>query len=129
MYRVLTGTDRGTTTELVEMAVHAGVAVKSLSVQNTTPGRRVRPLHRTAAARRVGKSVRLRDAAETGNAAMNRMMAIVEREMRKFFRSPALMLASMIFPLVQLIVLGNAFGGKIATRDWAWSTRTAERRR
>ena len=46
-------------------------------------------------------------------AAMNRMMAIVEREMRKFFRSPALMLASMIFPLVQLIVLGNAFGGKI----------------
>jgi ABC-2 type transport system permease protein len=44
---------------------------------------------------------------------MNRMMAIVEREMRKFFRSPALMLASMIFPLVQLIVLGNAFGGKI----------------
>src|SRR5215470_14790671 len=44
---------------------------------------------------------------------MNRMFAIVEREMRKFFRSPALMLASMIFPLIQLIVLGNAFGGKI----------------
>jgi ABC-2 type transport system permease protein len=41
------------------------------------------------------------------------MMAIIEREMRKFFRSPALMMASMIFPLVQLIVLGNAFGGKI----------------
>src|ERR1700751_528594 len=44
---------------------------------------------------------------------MNRMMAIVEREMRKFFRSPALMLASMIFPLVRLLILGNAFGGKI----------------
>ncbi len=44
---------------------------------------------------------------------MNRMLAIVEREIRKFFRSPALMMASMIFPLVQLIVLGNAFGGKI----------------
>jgi len=44
---------------------------------------------------------------------MNRIMAIIEREMRKFFRSPALMMASMIFPLVQLIVLGNAFGGKI----------------
>jgi ABC-2 type transport system permease protein len=44
---------------------------------------------------------------------MNRMMAIIEREMRKFFRSPALMMASMIFPLVQLIILGNAFGGKI----------------
>src|SRR5947209_17802155 len=44
---------------------------------------------------------------------MNRMMAIVEREMRKFFRSPALMLVAMVFPSVQLIVLGNAFGGKI----------------
>ena len=44
---------------------------------------------------------------------MNRMLAIIEREMRKFFRSPTLMMASMIFPLVQLIVLGNAFGGKI----------------
>jgi ABC-2 type transport system permease protein len=41
------------------------------------------------------------------------MLAIVEREMRKFFRSPTLMMASMVFPLVQLIVLGNAFGGKI----------------
>ncbi len=44
---------------------------------------------------------------------MTRMWAIVERELRKFLRSPALMMVSMIFPLVQLIVLGNAFGGKI----------------
>ncbi len=36
MYRVLTGTGSQTTTELVEMAVQAGVGVKSLSVQNTT---------------------------------------------------------------------------------------------
>lgn len=42
-----------------------------------------------------------------------RMWALVERDLRKFFRSPALMMASMIFPLVQLIVLGYAFGGKI----------------
>jgi len=42
-----------------------------------------------------------------------RMMAIVERDLRKFFRSPALMMAAMVFPLVQLIVLGNAFGGKV----------------
>src|SRR5271154_1319588 len=48
-----------------------------------------------------------------GEEVMNRMMAIVEREMRKFFRSPTLMMASMIMPLVQLIILGNAFGGKI----------------
>jgi ABC-2 type transport system permease protein len=44
---------------------------------------------------------------------MNRIFAIIEREMRKFFRSPALMIVSLIFPLVQLVVLGNAFGGKI----------------
>ncbi|HMG85421.1 MAG TPA: ABC transporter permease [Terracidiphilus sp.] len=44
---------------------------------------------------------------------MNRFMAIVEREMRKFFRSPVLMIMSMMLPLVQLIILGNAFGGKI----------------
>ena len=44
---------------------------------------------------------------------MNRMLAIVERELRKFFRSPALMMVAMVFPLVQLIILGNAFGGKI----------------
>jgi ABC-2 type transport system permease protein len=44
---------------------------------------------------------------------MTRMLAIVEREMRKFFRSPALMMVSMMLPLVQLVILGNAFGGKI----------------
>ena len=44
---------------------------------------------------------------------MNRMLAIVEREMRKFFRSPVLMIMSMMLPLVQLVILGNAFGGKI----------------
>jgi ABC-2 type transport system permease protein len=44
---------------------------------------------------------------------MNRMLAIVERELRKFLRSPALMMVAMVFPLVQLIVLGNAFGGKV----------------
>jgi ABC-2 type transport system ATP-binding protein len=36
MYRILTSEGSRTTTELVEMSVKAGVAVKSLSVQNTT---------------------------------------------------------------------------------------------
>ncbi len=44
---------------------------------------------------------------------MNRMLAIFEREMRKFFRSPVLMVMSMMLPLVQLLILGNAYGGKI----------------
>ena len=42
-----------------------------------------------------------------------RMWAIIERDIRKFFRSPALMVVALILPLVQLIILGNAFGGKI----------------
>src|ERR1700722_14974303 len=33
--------------------------------------------------------------------------------MRKYFRSPALMMTTMVLPLMQLIVLGYAFGGKI----------------
>ena len=36
MYRILTGDGSRTTTQLVEMAVQANTAVKSLSVQNTT---------------------------------------------------------------------------------------------
>ena len=40
--------------------------------------------------------------------------------MRKFFRSPALMLSSLIFPLVQLVVLGYAFGGKIRNANIAF---------
>src|ERR1700735_5027710 len=41
-----------------------------------------------------------------------RTWALIERDLRKFFRSPALMMTSMIFPLMQVIVLGYAFGGK-----------------
>ena len=44
---------------------------------------------------------------------MNRILAIVERDMRKFMRSPTLIIVSMFLPLVQLVVLGYAFGGKI----------------
>jgi len=44
---------------------------------------------------------------------MSRMFAIVEREMRKFFRSPTLMVMSMMMPILQLLIMGNAFGGKI----------------
>jgi ABC-2 type transport system permease protein len=42
-----------------------------------------------------------------------RISALIQRDMWKFFRNPALMMASMIFPLVQLVVLGYAFGGHI----------------
>jgi len=44
---------------------------------------------------------------------MHRILVIVERDLRRFRRSPTLILVSMIFPLVQLVVLGYAFGGRL----------------
>jgi ABC-2 type transport system permease protein len=44
---------------------------------------------------------------------MTRAWAIIERELRRFRRSPMLIVMSMVFPLAQLIVLGYAFGGNV----------------
>jgi ABC-2 type transport system permease protein len=44
---------------------------------------------------------------------MHRVLAIVERELRRFKRSPMLIVMSMIMPIVQLVVLGYAFGGNV----------------
>ena len=44
---------------------------------------------------------------------MQRALAIVERELRRFRRSPTLIVVSMVFPLVQLVILGYAFGGNV----------------
>src|SRR3954465_14302637 len=44
---------------------------------------------------------------------MGRTWAIIERELRRFRRSPMLIVISMVFPLVQLVVLGYAFGGNV----------------
>lgn len=44
---------------------------------------------------------------------MQRTMALIERDVRKFRRSPTLVLTTMFFPLIQLVVLGYAFGGKL----------------
>ena len=44
---------------------------------------------------------------------MGRAMAIIEREMRRFRRSPMLIVMSMIMPIAQLVVLGYAFGGNV----------------
>ncbi len=40
-------------------------------------------------------------------------LAIIEREMRRFRRSPVLIAMSMVMPIVQLVVLGYAFGGNV----------------
>src|SRR6266511_2456123 len=39
--------------------------------------------------------------------------AIIERDLRKYYRSPALMLVSLFLPLLQLLIIGYAFGGQI----------------
>ena len=44
---------------------------------------------------------------------MGRTWAIVEREMRRFRRSPVLIAMAMLMPIVQLVVLGYAFGGNV----------------
>jgi len=44
---------------------------------------------------------------------MNRILAMIERDMLRFRASPTLMIVSMVMPLVQLVVLGYAFGGKV----------------
>jgi len=44
---------------------------------------------------------------------MHRIWAIIERDLRRFRRSPTLVMVSIVMPLVQLIVLGYAFGGKV----------------
>jgi ABC-2 type transport system permease protein len=44
---------------------------------------------------------------------MNRILAIIERDLRKSMRSPTLIVVSMFLPLAQLVVLGSALGGKI----------------
>jgi ABC-2 type transport system permease protein len=44
---------------------------------------------------------------------MYRMWAIIERDLRRFRRSPFLVVISIIMPMVQLMVLGYAFGGKV----------------
>ena len=44
---------------------------------------------------------------------MHRALAIIERELRRFRRSPMLIVMSLVMPVVQLMVLGYAFGGNV----------------
>src|SRR6266850_7303488 len=44
---------------------------------------------------------------------MGRTWAIIERELRRLRRSPVLIAMSMVMPIVQLVILGYAFGGNV----------------
>ena len=44
---------------------------------------------------------------------MQRVEAIVERELRKFIRNPVILIMTLFMPLLQLVVMGHAFGGRV----------------
>jgi len=44
---------------------------------------------------------------------MERMWAIIERDLRRFRKSPMLIVMSLFMPLLQLVILGHAFGGQV----------------
>jgi ABC-2 type transport system permease protein len=44
---------------------------------------------------------------------MGRVLAFVERDLRKFMRNPVTILSSILLPIVYLMVLGNAFQGTV----------------
>ena len=44
---------------------------------------------------------------------MQRVFAIIERELRRLRRAPMLIIMSLVLPMVQLVILGHAFGGKV----------------
>jgi hypothetical protein len=98
---------------LMEAAARAGVAGAVALGPEHDARRRVRALHRTRAARRAAGSVGAAPVHDAEEASHARTWAIVERELRRFRRSPMLIVMSMIFPLVQLVVLGYAFGGNV----------------
>jgi ABC-2 type transport system permease protein len=45
--------------------------------------------------------------------ALNRIWALIERDLRRFRRGRTLIVVSLLLPLIQLVVLGYAFGGKV----------------
>lgn len=51
---------------------------------------------------------------------MQRVVAIIERELRRFRRSPLLVVMSLVLPLLQLVILGHAFGGTVRHLKVGW---------
>jgi hypothetical protein len=112
VFRISSNNGPRTTVALLEAARTAGIALTSLSVQSTTlddvfvhyTGHQLRDTLQEAAA-----SSEFMYKAKTDEP----HLAIIERDLRRFRRSPTLIIVSMVMPLVQLVVLGYAFGGKV----------------
>ncbi len=44
---------------------------------------------------------------------MTQLLAVVERDLRRFIRNPLVILSSIIMPLLYLVILGNSFQGEL----------------
>ncbi|MEW6410687.1 MAG: ABC transporter permease [Nitrospirota bacterium] len=44
---------------------------------------------------------------------MVRLLAVIERDLRKFMRNPVVIAMSVIMPLIYLVILGNSFQGEV----------------
>ena len=116
VFRISTTNGPATTTALDRRGAAAGVDVQSLSVKSTTLDDVF--VHYTGHDLRDALQDRGADVSSScrrwhGGTLMHRAWAIVERELRRFRRSPMLIVFSLVFPLVQLVVLGYAFGGNV----------------
>ncbi len=48
-----------------------------------------------------------------GENAMVRLLAVVERDLKKFKRNPTVLAMSILMPIIYLVILGNSFQGKL----------------
>ncbi|MBI4826633.1 MAG: ABC transporter permease [Nitrospirae bacterium] len=44
---------------------------------------------------------------------MTRLLAVIERDIKKFIRNPIVVMMSLVMPMVYLLILGNSFQGKL----------------
>ena len=117
VFRIASRNGPATTMALMEAAAQAGITVQSLAVQSTTlddvfvhyTGRALRDALQDAVARQDSPFMMRGRRLD----ACGRTWAIIERELRRFRRSPMLIVMSMVLPIVQLVVLGYAFGGNV----------------
>jgi ABC-2 type transport system permease protein len=50
---------------------------------------------------------------------MTRLLAIIERDIKKFRRNPVVVVMSLVMPLLYLVILGNSFQGKLKSLPMA----------
>ena len=44
---------------------------------------------------------------------MIRLLAVIERDLKKFRRNPVVLAMSILMPIIYLVILGNSFQGKL----------------